>query len=254
MTPSIVQKLRFPLLALTVGLSAASADIVSVSNNVLLFSTVPYITGSCVNHSVAKGQCQDAEVLAITEVQQYALHAAVHYNYAGTPGSVYDNPDSGTYSLAAGTVVNSYFIHFDPLTNTGNTPPPTDSHISGPIGYSLPQDGVARITFSSEETIAGLQTAPGTLNQGTAAYNSAALEISGLSYANSSGQGPELGTSPTSDWIWIVDPHTIEFRLDANGASVDDFRVLTTLPEPATFWLAGVAALGLAAARKFRRA
>jgi hypothetical protein len=246
--------LRAPFLALTLGLSAASAGIISASDNVLLFSAVPYISGTCVNNSVVKGQCQDAEVLAITEVQGYALHAAVHYNYAGTPGAVYDSPTAGTYVLGAGTVVNSYFIHFDPPTNTGNTQPPTDSSLSGPIGYSLPQDGMVRITFSSGETIVGLQTAPGILNQGTTAYNSRALEVSGLSYANSTNEGPELGSGPTSDWIWIVDPHTIEFRLSANGASVDDFRILTELPEPDTFWLAGIAALGLAAARKFRRA
>jgi hypothetical protein len=252
--PSFTLKFRAPLLALTVGLSVASAGIVSTSSNVQTFSTLPGLISTCGSSSLVPGQCRDADVLAITEKQGYTLVKSVHYNYLGTP-DLYDDGSLLSYNLVlpAGTLVNSYFIHFDPPGTRTNAQyaQPTGAGLTGPSG--LPQTGIARIVFTSYERIVGLQTVPATMTQSTGAYSSQQLQLPGLTYA-SSWNGTELGSTTNLDWIDIIDPHTIEFRLDVNGATTDDFRILTVSPEPATAWLAGIAVLGLAARRKFRRA
>lgn len=157
-----------------------------------------------------------------------AQDLSVDITRAGTYGGI---PDTGPFGedvsqggpgvIPAGTEVHSYYLHYDTET-------------------SGPRNG-GSITF--ENAILGVITSTTGLKDADAIFGELL-----------STQGVTLDPDATNADLFTLseDGHTISFNFLNGGANVDQVRIMTAVPEPATVSLLAFGALGLLARRRRR--
>jgi len=144
--------------------------------------------------------------------------------YGGIPGTGpfgEDVSQGGPGVIQAGTEVHSYYLHYDTET-------------------SGPRNG-GSITF--ENGILGVITSTSALKTADAIFQQLL-----------STQGVTLDPDATNADLFTLseDGHTISFNFLNGGSNVDQIRIITTVPEPATLSLLAFGALGLLARRRRR--
>ena len=133
-------------------------------------------------------------------------------------------PAAGSGSIAAGTRVDSYFVHFDRVN--GN------AVVGGSVTFDSDILGV--IVYS-----AGLDASNGLLGAGGTSY------ISGVS---------THGLEFAEDVVTLSgDLRTLTLSLQEQPNRVDQLRIVVAAPEPGTALLLGGGLLALAATRRARR-
>ena len=213
----------YALLSLAVMLACfraetAKAGIISTTGDIDALASPP--------PSVQLGRRRsDTELFTFQESSNLTLSRNVRVDI--TSAGTYQSDSSLTpASISEGTVVDSYFLHSEPL----NQP----KVYTGSITFSTPVLGVIVLSAGLDSTDA-LLGAPGTLYPG------------GLL-----ARGLEL--SPTEDFVTLSsDLKTLSVQFTTHDA-VDEVRILTAaVPEPATLILAVPAILALPLLRRFVR-
>ena len=217
-----IKALSVALLGALLAFNAARAEIISTTGAVVVIPA-PSDVGVGALES-------DTQIVLFAERLGFSLGQDLPVNIA-SPGT---SPDGGTANLrpgtiALGTTVNSYLLHFDSATN--------DTLIS--IGGS--------VTFSHD--ILGLIVHPATLNN-----TDGVVGIPGLNYPSVGNRGLELTPGDTAlDMVTLsADRRTVSFEF-LNAQSTDQIRVITAVPEPSTWLLLCVGGCALAAWRSRRR-
>lgn len=151
------------------------------------------------------------------------------------PGVYGDDPDNtgtpigqdastgGPGDIAAGTTVNSYFIHFDPESGG-----PT---VEGSITFETPVLGIITGNWGASNFLGGYGDGLGAL------------------------QGPQLDpTAPNADLLVLSeDMRTVSWDFLSGGTNVDQLRIITqSVPEPASGLLLVLASVGLLLPRRQR--
>ncbi len=139
-------------------------------------------------------------------------------------------------TIAAGTRVSSYYVHFDQANTTGST--------------VLSNAAQQFITF--DQQILGIELLTGTFNGGA---GDTAFSPAGLTYGTLQARGLELGGGGNGDRFAIASgggSWTLTLtRLRVVNGGVDSIRIITAAPlatpEPGTWALFGLGALGLGA-------
>jgi hypothetical protein len=187
-------------------LSVAQASVVSVTGvDVQIFNPL----------NVAPGVVQSNFVNVFDEQQAVTLATTINLSHTAT--GLLNTPGGAVPgSVAAGSMVHSHFIHFDPAANASRSGSATFSRRILGVIYDNPG-------FSATNSMLGL---------------------SGNTYGTVTGAyGLELGAN--SDSIGIsADRLTLNFNLSANNPG-DRIRVITVVPEATTVvpMLAGLAML-----------
>jgi len=173
----------------------------------------------------------DTQIVAFAEQLRFTLAQDLPLNIAN-PGT---SPDGGVPNLSPGTIpagtkIDSYFLHFDSVGGTDESP----------VGIA------GSITFSHD--ILGLIVNPGTLDN-----TDNMVGVPGLFYAKVNNRGPEFDPdAPAADFVTLsADRRTVTLNL-LNAGSVDQLRVITAVPEPATWLLMASAGAMLGIWRRFR--
>jgi hypothetical protein len=196
----------------------AVAGIIGTTGQVDVLSSPPA--------SVEPGHLQsNSDVFAFTEQTDLKLSTAVNVDIT-SPGTYSTDNSLTPGTIAAGTSVESYFLHADPQNN--------DSMFDGSLTFSTPILGVIVLssTLSASDTQLG---ATGTV------YDT-----------GDSGRGLELTTG--QDFVILssnLETLTFHFFTHSN---VDEVRILTAVPEPSSLVLAGcgLVVVAVAAARRGR--
>lgn len=170
----------------------------------------------------------DTVILAFAERQNVTLPADVAADIT-VPGT---SPSGGVQHLspgtiAAGTGINSYFIHFDVV----GTPAPT-SAIPATGSVSFDSDVLGLIVLDAK--LNATHTFPGM--PGTTYSTGGGLEI----------VGGGAGTGANDQVTLSADRRTVTFNF-RDAESPDDIRIITSVPEPSTLGLVFSASVGLAA-------
>ncbi len=167
------------------------------------------------------------QIRAWNELQNVTLAAAVDYD-AASPGLYDETTDLGNYSLPAGTVVSSHYIHFD-----------------SPGGASASANG--SITFSGK-ILAVICTGDNAADLSGKFDQTDYLGAPTLYPDSLAARGMEL--TPNTDRFFIsADGTTLSVRM--NIAVPGDFvRVLTEVPAPGPMAAVSLGALGLGLRRR----
>ncbi|MGN6367815.1 MAG: hypothetical protein ACTHN5_06100 [Phycisphaerae bacterium] len=156
---------------------------------------------------------------------------AVDLTAPGTsPGAADDNLSPGT--IPVGTVVNSYFLHFDPVGK-----PSTPVTLSGSITFDTP--------------VLGLIALSSTLNGSIGS-----LGLASTTYASGSDHGMEFAPNAdgTNDVLTLsADRRTVSFTVTAN-LNGDELRIVTGVPEAGSLGVVVGGGILLAARRRRRGA
>lgn len=199
---------------LTLPLTTLHAGILSVSGDLTQIAAPP---------SVAVGALEDnTNGRIFVERADYVLPSAVSVDVDGTLGLYNELADLTGGTVAAGTSVDSYLLHFDP--DFGNP------SYAGSVQFDSTILAVIVLSASLDGSDAVLG-APGTTYQ------------SGLPR-----RGLDLADFTILDSITLANSTTLQFDI-VSGNQMDHIRVLTstaTVPEPSTFTLLLVAAAPLA--------
>jgi len=138
---------------------------------------------------------------------------------AVAPGLYDADADLGTFTIPAGTVVNVYLLHSDPIGDG-------------------PRDYFGSITFPGQ--ILGVIARGRRLR-----FSDPRLGVSGVQYTQSDNyRGYELDTQPVEEFEILSDRKTLRFYCRTTTV-VDELRIITLVPEPASLSVlgAGIAAL-----------
>ncbi|HEY4312811.1 MAG TPA: PEP-CTERM sorting domain-containing protein [Pirellulales bacterium] len=182
--------------------------------------------------NVSEGKMEsNTTIWAFPEEQNVTLaqDLAVDVSLPGTsPLNGVQNLTPG--NIGAGNSVSSYFVHFDAVGAPTNA-----VTASGSITFDQNIVGLIVLTATLEDSNTGLGF-PGTI------YDNA---ISGEGAEGLEIVGGGLGKDSNDQITLSADRHTVSFSFRDTG-SADDFRVVTSVPEPSTLFLvlAGAAFLG----------
>ncbi len=231
---------------------AARADITSVGSGIQVRAPV-LTTDTGGNNDLAAGEYQSDSVIRVWFERRVQTTASMTLDHvvtgsAGT-GTVNGNGSLNSGTIASGTRIDSYFLHFDPATNntgladsSGSLSITFDTDI---IGLAMDNGGIVGSTAGLDETDDGSNNANGNVFEGP----------SPMTIANGGSRGFELGTGTAADRFSISsDRRTITIlNIFANG--IDQMRIFTVaaVPEPATFALFGAGALGMLCMLRKRR-
>jgi hypothetical protein len=193
--------------------------------------TAPNVVEIAAPGSTLEGDLEDNTLIRLFAESTVTLASALTVDVTA-PG-IYQNgsaPIAASGSIAAGTKVDSYFIHFDPAngTQTGTGSVTFDTDILGVLVYT------STLAAGSD----GLLGAPGTL------------------YVTGANRGLEFG--PSEDVVTLSsDLRTLTLSLREQSSRVDQLRVVVAspgslIPEPDTALLFGGGLLALAALRRRR--
>jgi hypothetical protein len=206
----------FALACLCAGVasSATVPGVVSFSSNLVFPTSTPASlrSGSLESNTVVSG---------FVEAAGYVLGQALPVEILTNGADNYDSIlDLAPGSLPVGMRVNSYFLHFDPV---------------GLLGFNK-NPGVVQIQIDPLYRIAGIQLSFLTLN----AAPSSQVKIPGVTYEDRLlfAYGLEL---IASDWIHLLDDHTMQINLNSSLGAIDNMRILVETPEPGGPLLAGSA-------------
>ena len=166
----------------------------------------------------------NVDTVLFIEKESFTLTAAVAVNIAAGAGTYTNGFDTIDDTLAADTVVNSYYLSFDTADNGGTAYAPT-------------------VTVEFDNPILGIVTSNPHL-----IASEGQLGAAGTTY-NASNLGMENNATDTI--VIAPDGRTLTATLRVAGSNLDQFRVLTAVPEPAS--MAMLAAGGLLLARRRRR-
>lgn len=216
---------------------SAGADIISTTPTVEILPTPP--------GSVVAGDLEDDDLVRIFLEQESLLLGTDVPVDISLPGT-YDSPGDAFLTstvVPAGTIVNSYLIHFDQITAVF----PDAGTISGSVTFDeiilglivLPGHGDTVLTLDLTDPILG---AAGTIYPVGPAGDSRGLEEVGV------------GDPPAADVVILsADLHTVSFDFMTFEAT-DQIRVLTLVPEPSALALLalGLGGVALAARRRTR--
>ena len=185
---------------------------------------------------VTGGLESDTQIDAFAEMQGTALAHAITLDIT-VPGTspTATNQHLSTGSLPAGSLVNSYYLHFDDVGSSTTTA----VALSGSI------------TFDTD--VIGLDVLSNTLNA-----TDAFVGLASVTYDSAdSARGLELvaggvGIGPNDSITLSSDRRTVSFNLRDEGSS-DDVRIITAVPEPSGALLFLVGGVGLLSALRLRR-
>lgn len=143
---------------------------------------------------------------------------------AVSAGTYQTNADLGNFTIASGTFLSSYMLHFDPLG-------------SGAASYN------GSVTF--EQKIIGVFVRDARLDGSDAVLGGGTLYYT----------GGNRGWEPASeDFAISVGEYTISIS-GAASSPMDEYRVVTEgVPEPATMTILGLGALAAATRKRFKKA
>ena len=204
--PSYILTAACGVIGLILTPSTINAAVISVTGDIELIDPPPSVAFHALQSPV-KGY-------VFQEQADYQLLADTRYSIPGDVGTYDEGSDMRPGDLLAGTVVNSYLLHFD--TDFGA------ADYQGTVEFSDPIVAVMLRPFALNESDDELGAAGTTYPQ---FFN----ERRGLDY-----QDPI-----PDDKFYIYDSRTIGFDL-ANSNVVDHIRVVTSaasVPEPGTVWL-----------------
>lgn len=204
---SNLERLTLPIMAgwLTTG---AAADIISTSSSVLI-QPLPDV--------LLLGAKEDTDHAFVFEERHgLVLAAPLHvdliapFDWTATIGQPVPPAALGG-DLPAGLGVNSHLVHYDPVGTTLIL-----TRVEGTIAFQNPVLGAIVMTqhLNDSDSLLGV---PGT------------VYAQGFTY-----RGMEEFDHAK---VTLVDPYTVEFRLFA-GPVMNEFRVITAIPEPAPALLA----------------
>ncbi len=205
---------RFALvccLAPALATSFARAGIVSISGQMELLSPAPpsVYSGMLESNEFIRVYSERSNVTLSSALTVNVVHPGVTTTYQPQPPAGGVNP--GT--LAAGTVVNTYFAHFDPI---GEDMPGTVS-LTGSL--TLSEDILGLMVFKDGLNVTDLAFgAPGTIYGADPLHPNRGLEANG-------GNGPPDTITLSGDF------HTLTIDLVFAGTGIDEIRVFAT-PEP----------------------
>ena len=188
-------------------------DLTSLAN-VSAFLAPPNITEGSLEHNV--------EGALFLEQKSLILPQDIEANHVA-PGT--DMTDHGDVDgvIPAGTMVNSHYLSFDPATNPG----------------SAIASGLMQITF--DWPIIGVLTANAQLNA-----SDLILGANGTTYLDGN-----VGLEAGDDMLTIsADRKTLWITMNASSNNLDQIRVLTAVPEPATLSLLGLGLLPILRRRR----
>jgi len=139
--------------------------------------------------------------------------------------------------VPAGSTINSHIVHLDPIGTTGSI-----SGISGEIEFSNMILGVIVTKYGTDTsyTLSGLggETDPGS-------YPWETDKTLGIALTNYPAWNPYRGLEE-GDHIWLIDPYTLAFDLNASGTYVNEFRIITTpIPGAVLLGLLGLSVAGV---------
>jgi hypothetical protein len=218
------------LLSALVGTSA-NAAIVSVSGNVSQVAAPSSVQANVLESSV--------EALVFDEQQAVSLGSSLAVDYVTATSTI--------GQIAAGGVVNSYFVHFDPVgTGSYNTGASQES-VAGSVTFT---NRILGVIWSGVDAPLAPQT-PDYLDSSDSILGNA-----GTFYpTGEQGRGLEMDdyylSTGTPDVFSISpDGKTLSFSLNAFPIRTDQIRVVTAVPVAPAFWLMGS---GLIAVARFAR-
>ena len=166
--------------------------------------------------SVVQGALQsDSYIYLFEEQQGVVLGSDLSVDWLPSDGDSLDTGKGGT--IAAGTRVNSYFLHFDPLSD--------DAKAYGEVDFS---DEILAVIFTTTN-----------LND-----SDSVLGNSGTTYGNS----PDRGYEPNDEeYSNLPLPKSWWATNYSNAGFIDQARVITAapVPVPAALWLFGSALLAM---------
>jgi hypothetical protein len=218
---------RALLASLALALSATfagAADPVATGN-------VSYKGQLTAPHSFMSGADDGPNVKVYLEDANVTLSAPLFVDRIGPNFGDFNNAGSGSGSIAAGTQVTDYLLHYDFNGTGGNN------------------DAVGTITFSTP--ILGLMVFDSALNN-----SDAVLGVAGVTYYTGIDRGLDNNT--------VNQGHgDDQFSVTNNGLTlnitdwtttniIDEVRVIVAVPEPATFIVPLLAAISLGIARQQR--
>lgn len=207
------------LAALLLVTTAAQAGIVSTTQDIVVIPAPPAATLNTL---------QGPDVFAFSETTNVILGAdlAVDINAPGLYSSA-ASLTGGT--IAAGTAVDSYLLHFDP-------------NVSGPL--FIPQGAFGTITFDRE--ILGVIVLDATLDASDSVVgNPGTVYPTGVV-----GRGLDFGVL---DLVRVLDDRRTLLIGALEDINFDQVRIITAVPEPSTFALCGLALAGLTWVARRRR-
>jgi len=200
---------------------AAQAAIISTTGAVSIIAAPASVNDGALE--------SNTKIFAFPERQNVALTSATIVDMS-VPGTIPVSPGDDNFSTAlipVGTVVRSYYLHCD---------------VVGVPGVPLELTGSA--TFDTD--IIGIIIVQGNLNL-TAAFPG----LSTTTYSTISGF--EVNTTVGFDSVSMTFDRRTVFVDIRNGTSVDDVRILTAAPEPASLALLSIAATPLLLLRRRAR-
>ena len=180
--------------------------------------------------SVLPGEQEDNDTIFVFPEQQGAVLSSVVPIDVATPGTVTTSSDLVRGAIDAGTQVNSYFVHFDPV---------------GSPAAGLTTMG--SLTFPYE--VLGIQVVSDALDAGDGPLGAAAATYPG----GVADRGVELNAFGPDFINLAPDRLSVTFLFHADD-DLDSIRVITAVPEPSMLLLLSTAALGLVVCMRRRRA
>ena len=215
----------------------ARADIISVSGSGDILTptvTPPGLVKSDFNTGYTPNFFQDTGSSILVhgwdEVKNFTLTSAITVD-AVSPGTYDSNGDLGTFSIAAGTVVNSHYLYFDPKDPATRTATFTfDGKILGVIAES---DLNSPDRFLASDSLRNVNS------------------WYPLPFTHFTNRGLEMGSD---EFVISADMKSVTVKLSASNPG-DQMRIVTqAVPEPSSMVLVATGGLmGLAAWRKKSR-
>jgi hypothetical protein len=163
---------------------------------------------------------------------------------AGT-GTINSNGSLNPGTIASGTRLDSYYLLFDPATNSNET---QLTNVSGSLSITFDTDILGLCVDDNGINAGAVGLNESDDGSGDANGNQAFQGPGGLTYKNGAFRGFELGTGTTGDRFSISsDRRTITILNVSNHNDYDALRIFVAaaVPEPATVSLFGAGVVGM---------
>jgi hypothetical protein len=176
--------------------------------------------------------------MVLFEEQQNVLLGQDLWVDIAAPGSYTGTSLAGGIAISSGTVVDSFYVHFDPILGTGEM---TDPPIVGSITFDKDILGIIVTNLGTECGASPITDCH--------LSNSDFLGAIGTTYPGNIGNR----VLEDNDMVTLsADRRTLNLSLSTYQTGIDQLRIIVdpTVPEPASFWLALVALFGIIHSRR----